>query len=133
MLNTSIMKSVAIVAIAFSLPTLADNAKVSFANDIVPLLNTRCVVCHLTGTEAGKLSLAPKVAFSNLVNVPSNESQWLRVKPGSPEGSYLMMKLDGTQLDHGGKGAQMPFGGPVLDSSTLDLIRQWISVGAPNN
>jgi hypothetical protein len=122
-----------IAVVGISVAVAATPKGVSFSSDIVPILKSRCAACHLTGTEAGKLSLAPKTAYSNLVNVQSNESEWLRVKPGSPDDSYLVMKLEGHQLDRGGKGAQMPFGADPLDNDTLAMIRSWIAAGAQNN
>ena len=85
---------------------------VSFARDIAPILKTQCATCHLTGQEAGGMALHPRKAYSSLVNVAAQESALLRVKPGAPEQSYLMLKLDGTHLDAGGQGARMPFGMP---------------------
>ena len=55
--------------------------------------------------------------------VPADE----RVKPGDPDGSYLILKVEGTS---GIVGARMPFGGPYLPQSTIDVIRQWITNGA---
>lgn len=132
MRNASItILAIAITAISAAVAAVPNG--VSFRSDIVPLLKSRCVACHLTGTEAGKLSLAPKTAYSSLVNVQSNESEWLRVKPGAPDDSYLVIKLEGHQLDRGGRGAQMPFGGDPLDNDTLTMIRNWIAAGAQNN
>jgi methionine-rich copper-binding protein CopC len=50
-----------------------------------------------------------------------------RVRPGDPDGSYLIQKLEGRAA----VGAQMPFGGPPLPASTIAFIRQWIANGAP--
>lgn len=111
------------------LPAFAD----SFAHDIVPLFMDQCAGCHATGEEPGHLALTTHGAWRSLVGVPSTEAKLLRVKPGAPEQSYLMMKLDGTHLDHGGSGARMPFGGAALDAATRERIRAWIAAGAPNN
>ncbi|MGK2286265.1 hypothetical protein [Pedomonas sp. V897] len=106
---------------------------VSFQRDIVPVLRTRCATCHMTGREAGNIALHPGAAYASLVNVSSVSSKHLRVKPGAPEDSYLMMKLDGTHLDAGGKGARMPMGAPPLDEKTREKIRNWIAEGAQDN
>ncbi|MDD3352087.1 hypothetical protein [Zoogloea sp.] len=107
--------------------------KVSFTKDIVPVLRANCATCHLTGQEAGNLKLHPGAAYASLVKVASVESPLKRIEPGAPERSYLMHKLDGTHLDAGGMGDQMPFGADPLDEGTRNLIRRWISAGAPNN
>jgi hypothetical protein len=122
-----------VAATALLSGTLTGIAPVSFSAEIVPLLRTQCATCHLTGKEAGSIALHPRAAYANLVGVPSVESKLLRVKPGAPDESYLMRKLDGTHLDAGGSGARMPFGAAPLDAATLAKIRAWIAIGAPEN
>jgi hypothetical protein len=55
----------------------------------------------------------------------------MRVKPGDPDNSYIIQKLEG----HAAVGAQMPDGCPTsqpcLTTSTIAFIRQWITNGAP--
>ncbi len=106
---------------------------VSFKSDIVPLLKTRCAVCHLTGEEAGNMALHPRAAYATLVGVPSVESPLLRIEPKSPDESYLVRKLEGTQIAAGGKGARMPLEGGPLSAEEIARIRNWISAGALDN
>ena len=106
---------------------------VSFAKDVVPVLRSHCATCHLTGQEAGNMKLHPVAAWASLVKVASIESPLRRVEPGAPGKSYLMHKLDGTHLDTGGQGVQMPFGAPPLEPEVRERIRSWIAAGAPNN
>jgi hypothetical protein len=102
-----------------------------FKSDIVPLLATRCATCHLTGAEAGNMSLVPDKALATLVGVKSVEAPSLvRVVPGKPDDSYLIMKLEDTHIEKGGSGAQMPFGAPPLSPDNIAKLRQWISEGA---
>lgn len=110
----------------------ADEKQVSlFTSQVEPLLKTSCATCHLTGQEAGAMALVPGKAYAALVDVPSAEMPGLmRVKPGDPDASYLVMKLEGTHLEHGGSGAQMPFGAAPLTPEQIAPIRQWISEGA---
>jgi len=69
-------------------------------------------------------------SFAALVDVASIQVPALdRVEPGDPDNSYLIHKLEGTQS----VGTRMPQGGPFLDQATIDMIRQWIADGAPNN
>jgi mono/diheme cytochrome c family protein len=106
---------------------------VSFRNIVQPIFSQSCIVCHQGSFPSGGLSLEPAVVFSELVNVPGTESNLKLVEPGAPEKSYLINKLNGTQVAAGGGGAQMPFGQPPLSQAQIDLISQWISEGAPNN
>ncbi|MCW1382752.1 hypothetical protein OLX02_07935 [Novosphingobium sp. KCTC 2891] len=102
-----------------------------FAGQIAPLLESNCAVCHLTGSEAGGMALVADQAIGFLVDQPSQEVPGLkRVAPGDPDNSYLVMKLEGTHTDHGGIGAQMPFGGSPLSKEQIALVRQWIKEGA---
>lgn len=103
---------------------------VSFVRDIAPVLREQCASCHLTGQEAGRLALHPGAAYGSLVGVPSTESKLMRVKPGAPDESYMLLKLEGRHLDAGGTGARMPLGAPPLDGPTLQRIRAWIGAGA---
>jgi hypothetical protein len=111
----------------------ATTGAVSFSRDLVPVLKSSCATCHLTGTEAGNLALHPGAAYKSLVNVQSIESKWLRVKPGAPDESYMLMKLDGTHLDGGGSGGRMPFNMEPLDAGTRQRFRDWIAAGAADN
>lgn len=105
----------------------------AFGKDILPLLQQNCVSCHITGEELGGLGLAPSLAYKQLVNTDSLQSDLLRVKPGAPDDSYLLHKLAGTHLDQGGTGTRMPQGFPPLSDAQVELISRWIAAGAPNN
>lgn len=104
---------------------------VSYQADIVPLIESQCATCHLTGEEAGDISMVGDVARDFLVSKPSQEAPAImRVVAGNPDASYLVMKLEGTHLTHGGSGGQMPFGAPPLAPEQIAKVRQWIAAGA---
>jgi hypothetical protein len=107
-------------------------AEVSFRGQVLPLLNSHCVMCHLPGAAQAGLSLYPD-ARAALVDQPSTQGALPLVKPGDTEGSYLFRKLAGTHLEAGGTGASMPFQRELLAAGDLALIRQWIADGAPDN
>lgn len=91
-----------------------------------------CSVCHAGGGAPEGLRLDAANSYNLLVGVPSTEvPSLLRVKPGDPDNSYIIQKLEG----HAAVGAQMPFGCPTtqpcLTTSTIAFIRQWITDGAP--
>lgn len=110
-----------------------DAVKVSFQRDIAPLLKDHCAPCHLTGEEGGHMSLYPAAAYKTLVGVPSTESPLPRVKPGEPDQSYVVRKLEGTHIEAGGSGMRMPLEGGPLEAAEIKLIRSWISEGAQQN
>jgi hypothetical protein len=103
---------------------------VSFTADIVPLLKSRCVMCHLPGAEQAGLALHPKGGYSNLVDVKSTQSPLMRVSPGKPDDSYLYRKLIGTHTQAGGSGERMPFGESSLTAAEIERVRSWIEAGA---
>jgi hypothetical protein len=89
-----------------------------------------CSACHVGGGAPMGLRLDAANAYTLLVGVPSTEvPAILRVKPGDPDNSYIIQKLEG----HAAVGARMPFGGPYLSTDTIAFIRQWITDGAAQN
>jgi methionine-rich copper-binding protein CopC len=98
------------------------------ANIFTPI----CSVCHAGGAAPEGLRLDAADSYSLLVSVPSTEvPSLLRVKPGDPDNSYIIQKLEG----HAAVGGQMPLGCPTsqpcLTAATIAFIAQWISDGAP--
>jgi hypothetical protein len=89
-----------------------------------------CSKCHIGASAPEGLELDAAHAYDDLVGVQSVEDpNLLRVNPGNPDLSYMVLKIEGAP---GIEGAQMPFGETPLPQSTIDAIRQWISNGAPN-
>jgi hypothetical protein len=87
-----------------------------------------CTRCHIGAGAPEGLQLDAAHSYALLVGVPSNEvGTLLRVRPGDPDHSYLLLKLQGSA---GIVGSQMPLGGPYLPQPTIDAIRQWIANGA---
>lgn len=134
MTGKAVLAGAALLAAACSAQAEAPRAitsAMSYQAEIVPLLESNCATCHLTGEEAGGMSLVGDAAIGFLVGQPSQEAPALiRVVPGDPETSYLVMKLEGTHINHGGSGAQMPFGAPPLAPEQIAKVRQWIAQGA---
>ncbi len=93
------------------------------ANVFTPI----CTACHTGAGAPLGLRLDEGVSYALLVNAPSSEvSSLLRVKPGDPDSSYLVQKLEGTAQ----VGGRMPLGGAPLPQETIAAIRQWILEGA---
>jgi len=89
-----------------------------------------CSKCHIGASAPEGLQLDAAHSYNLLVGVPSNEQpSLLRVKPGDPDSSYMVHKIEGLA---GITGGQMPLGETPLPQPTIDAIRQWITNGAPN-
>jgi hypothetical protein len=94
------------------------------------VLTPICTKCHIGASAPQGLQLDATHSYAMLVGVPSAEQPAvLRVAQGDPDSSYLIRKLTNTG---GISGVQMPADGPpYLPQSTIDVIRQWITNGAP--
>jgi len=97
--------------------------------------NVFSIECAASGCHGGAgaqqgMRLDRGFSAGNLicVHVPRDPST-IRVIPGDPDGSFIVQKLEGRPVPL--LGDQMPQGGPYLDQSTIDVIRQWIQNGAP--
>ena len=88
-----------------------------------------CAGCHVGGGAPQGLRLDEGNSYAMLVNVASAEVPGtLRVNPGNPNASYLVQKIEGTAA----VGVRMPANGPpYLPQDRIDLVRRWISAGAP--
>ncbi len=90
-----------------------------------------CTRCHTGAVAPLGLVLDEGVAWQNLVGVSSAERpEMLRVKPGDPESSYIVWKVEGRPEITGG---QMPLGLTPLSAEQIAAIRGWIAAGAPAN
>ena len=86
--------------------------------------------CHDTIGQQSQLVLSAGRAYANTVGVPSVEMPALpRVAPNDPTGSYLYRKITGAGIT----GERMPLGSPPLPDAQLQLVRNWIRRGAPND
>ena len=80
--------------------------------------------CHAGPNAPRGLDLTEDFALSALLNVPSkDQSNYVRVKPGDPVNSYLMMKLKGGPDI---VGERMPKGSAALADADLAAIEAWI-------
>ncbi|HEV8398437.1 MAG TPA: hypothetical protein VGQ18_01240 [Gemmatimonadales bacterium] len=107
---------------------------VSFAASVQTVFNNNCTICHSGASPPEGMSLAAGVAIANIVDVASGEVPALkRVRPFRPDSSYLVHKIQGTQATVGGSGSRMPLGQTPLSNTTINIIRNWILQGAPDN
>lgn len=106
-------------------------ASPSFSGDILEIFARRgCSAssCHGSSQQGG-LDLRASAAFGELVNVPAQGEDEIRVIPGNAQDSYLVIKIEGRQ----NFGSRMPEGGTPLDNIDQTNIRNWINQGAQNN
>ena len=117
-------------------------ATVSFSQNIQPIFNVSCATssaCHVGPTAGEGLQLTAGVSYGAIVNVPAVEMpKLLIVKPGDPDNSYLVRKIEGgpnisgLQMPQGCPGT--PAGGAVcLTPDSIAAIRTWVTECAQNN
>ena len=112
------------VGIAEDAPLEAVNAAA-----VKTILLDKCENCHREGAAGGDGFDIPtdNTWFTDLVNVdavtaPEGGNQ-TRVVPGMASMSYLINKLEGTNIG----GSQMPLNAPELSPEEIDTIKNWIN------
>jgi mono/diheme cytochrome c family protein len=96
----------------------APSADVSFANDVMPIIQSRCINCHGGDRiEEGLLMRSYEEILAGSDNGPV-------VVPGDVENS-LMVELVASK--------EMPKKGPKLTPPQIQIITEWVAAGAPNN
>lgn len=115
-----------------STPTF--NPDATLANIQTQIFDATCadVLCHSSQSQAGNLILTDGRSYDQLVDVTAanfsaQQAGLLRVKPGDPDNSFLVIKLTNPTL---AQGAPMPSGKAPLSAAQVQLIRDWITQGA---
>ncbi len=107
--------------------------QVSYASQVQPIWTAKCITmaCHDNTMPQERLNLTASVSRAALVGVSSQQCPSTQlVSPGAPDQSYLMFKLQGSGPCM--TGSRMPKGTSIT-SAQLQLVRDWIVNGAPNN
>jgi hypothetical protein len=111
-------------------------AGLSFAQNVWPILQSHCVVCHGPGGQSSGILLMDSAAatLGRLVNQHSSQTtggcaQDIRVVPGSPQVSLVYEKVAFPQAQLN-CGSPMPLGGPSLAAADQMTLHDWIMEGA---
>lgn len=115
---------------------LSGLATVAFAQQAIPeavyeIFENSCAFagCHTGPSSPKGLDLSEDFMMSSLVNVPSKGKPGvLRLKPGDPANSYLIMKLKGSP---GIEGGRMPKKSGPLRQSDMAALESWIESMEP--
>ena len=110
-----------------------------FKEEVAPIFGTqpvitgaggKCTYCHYDGSPTGLSVIDVFDPVSGLVGVDSVLSTKLRVKPGAPDESFLVEKLEEETPSAGGR---MPLHYPRLSEAEVARLRTWIAEGAQDN
>jgi hypothetical protein len=105
------------VAKSTTAPT-GSTSTVSFAGDVLPILERRCVKCHGGDKTEEGLSL------KSYQDIMSGSNNGPVINPGNVEDSFLI-----SQIVNG----KMPKRQPRLLAAEIDTITAWVKAGAPDN
>ncbi|HSV29513.1 MAG TPA: c-type cytochrome domain-containing protein [Candidatus Omnitrophota bacterium] len=118
--------AMAAFAVAVATPAFAKEEPVSFAEDVQPVLQMRCVMCHQPGQEGYEKSGFDLTSYEGLMKGTKHGPM---IVPGDPYTSNLVVLVEG----RADKSLQMPHGKKKLNSCDRELLRKWIKQGAKNN
>ena len=96
-------------------------AKITYDDNVLPLLKEKCVGCHNQDKKRGG------VVLNNFTKVMEGGSSGVIIKPGDPDNSPLFQSIAHKREPF------MPPSSPVLPDETVALVRQWIADGALEN
>jgi len=114
---------------AWFMPLSAPSAAelpVSFEEEIMPILQRRCVECHQPGGEGYEASGFDLRTYEGLMK---GTKYGPMVVPGDPFVSNLMVVLEG----RANRQIHMPFHEAPLRRCYVQIIKKWISEGAEHN
>jgi len=93
-----------------------------------------CTACHTNvgRNPSANLNLAHDFAYDQIVNRQSGQrTELVLVKPGDPEVSYLLHKIEGRPTIIN---LRMPRSSPsFLTAGQILAVKRWIEIGAPRN
>ena len=115
-------------AVLASAPAWSAAPVVSFKQQIQPIFQQHCVMCHNPG-QIGYKSI--HLDLSNYEGVMAGSTYGAAVIPHQPQFSPLIAVLK--KNGHAFKNLNMPPLGPPLSAEQIELIGEWIRQGAKDN
>ncbi|MCF8261132.1 MAG: hypothetical protein K9J12_10185 [Melioribacteraceae bacterium] len=122
------MKFIFIMFLLFVVSCGGKTENVSFSNDIKPILDENCTICHNSEDDQKNLNFE---SYESLMNSRYLNRNQALIIPGDSEVSRIYL------VTHSNKSAiRMPpesFGFDKLSESQIQKIKVWIDEGAKNN
>ena len=105
----------------------AENATVSYSQQIIPILQQHCFECHVAGQQGTQASGLDMSTYENLMK---GTRFGPIIQAGNSLSSTLVILVEG----RADPSIKMPHGDrPSLSEAEIKLLRQWIDQGAKNN
>jgi len=111
------LATMTLIVLAFTSTAKADDKKVSFEKDVMPIFKASCISCHKADKKKGKLDM------STYAELMKGGKQGSPVKPGDPAKSLIVEMISG-------KEPEMPEKGDKLTETQVQVISDWIKQGA---
>jgi Membrane bound beta barrel domain (DUF5777) len=105
----------------------AQSDKGGLETKVMKIFEDNCTTagCHTGTAPMMGLKLTTDEYYARTIDQPSTEKpQLMRIKPGEPDSSYLVMKILGTP---GIIGSRMPFGRDPLTDDEITAIVGWVT------
>lgn len=102
----------------------APGSPVSFANDVFPIIDRRCVKCHGGPDDEGGLRIEEGLDMRTYEGILAGSYNGPVVEPGNVEDSYLIEQV---------VTGEMPKREPRLLPGEVRTLSEWVAAGAPNN
>jgi mono/diheme cytochrome c family protein len=100
--------------------------KVTYANDVEPIIQKHCAVCHVSGQQGARESGLVMDSYASLMKgTPFGQV----INPGSAMSSSLYILISGKDR----LTVTMPHGKKPLSDEEIETIRVWIENGAVEN
>jgi len=100
--------------------------KVTYANDVEPIIQKHCAVCHVSGQQGARESGLVMDSYESLMKgTPFGQV----INPGSAMSSSLYILVSGKDR----LTVTMPHGKKPLSDEEIETIRVWIENGAVEN
>ncbi len=120
-------KIFAICVFPLAMAACGGEAKVSYSQDVQPILDQNCVECHRTGGQGEVASGLNLTSYEGLMKGTRNGPM---IIPGDVEGSNLLVLIEG----RADPSIRMPHGkNQPISKEDIQTIRTWIGQGAKNN
>ena len=100
--------------------------KVTYADDVEPIIQKHCAECHVTGQQGAKASGLLVDSYESLMKGTSFGQV---INPGSAMSSSLYILISGKDK----LTLTMPHGRKPLSDEEIETIRVWIEEGAVEN
>jgi len=100
---------------------------VSYENDVVPILESKCIKCHIDPDGIGYRATGLKMdSYESLMQ---GTAYGQVIIAGDSRRSMLNMLVEG----RAGKDQRMPHNDEALDPEQIETLRNWVNQGALDN